>query len=119
MAIRSFFTIRIYFVKIDIIENIPVYNYVKFVIKNTIIDFLVVLLNLQYGGARFKQRLDMIKWALCVPASCTASDVQTYLKSYVKENALDVIENVSVADNMCTRAQRPGDEYTVYDITFV
>ncbi|XP_026822096.1 nose resistant to fluoxetine protein 6-like [Rhopalosiphum maidis] len=72
-----------------------------------------------YGGARFKQRLDMIKWALCVPASCSAMDVQTYLRSYIKENKLDVIENVSVADNMCTQAQRPGDEYTAYDIAFV
>lgn len=61
----------------------------------------------------------MIKWALCVPASCSASDIQFYLRSYIKENHLDVIENVSVADNMCTQAQRPGDEYTVYDISFM
>ncbi|VVC34920.1 Nose resistant-to-fluoxetine protein, N-terminal,Acyltransferase 3 [Cinara cedri] len=72
-----------------------------------------------YGGARFKQRLDMIKWALCVPASCSASDVQTYLRSYANENALNVIENLSVAENMCTQAHRPGDEYSVYDIAFV
>lgn len=61
----------------------------------------------------------MIKWALCVPAACSALDVQTYLRSYIKENKLDVIENISVADNMCTQAQRPGDEYTAYDIAFV
>lgn len=74
---------------------------------------------LQYGGARFKQRLDKIKWALCVPASCTALDVQSYLRSYVKENKLDMIENVSVADNMCTQAERPGDAYSNSDIAFV
>lgn len=78
-----------------------------------------VMFLLQYGGARFKQRLDKIKWALCVPASCSALDVETYLKSYIKENGLDMIENVSVADNMCTQALRPGDEYSVYDIAFV
>ncbi|XP_025408869.1 nose resistant to fluoxetine protein 6-like isoform X2 [Sipha flava] len=72
-----------------------------------------------YGGARFKQRLDKIKWALCVPASCSAMDVQSYLRSYIKENRLDVIENVSVYDNMCTQAQRPGDAYTTYDIAFI
>jgi len=72
-----------------------------------------------YGGARFKQRLDKIKWALCVPASCSAIDVQSYLRLYVKENGIDVIENVSVADNMCTAAQRPDDEYNAYDIAFV
>jgi len=37
----------------------------------------------------------------------------------VKENGIDVIENVSVADNMCTAAQRPDDEYNAYDIAFV
>jgi len=74
---------------------------------------------LKYGGARFKQRLDKIKWALCVPASCSPMDVQSYLRSYVKENGLDMIENISVADNMCTQAQRSGDKYTTYDIAFV
>jgi len=46
-------------------------------------------------------------------------DVESYLKSYIKENKIDVIENVSVADIMCTKAQRPDDEYTVYDIAFM
>lgn len=30
-----------------------------------------------------------------------------------------MIENISVADNMCTQEQRQGDEYTNYDIAFV
>ncbi|XP_050423754.1 nose resistant to fluoxetine protein 6-like [Adelges cooleyi] len=72
-----------------------------------------------YGGARFKQRLDLIKWALCVPESCSPHEIQTYLRSYVKENDLDMIENISVADKMCTRVERPGDEYNISDISFV
>ncbi|XP_050524828.1 nose resistant to fluoxetine protein 6-like isoform X1 [Daktulosphaira vitifoliae] len=74
---------------------------------------------LHYGGARFKQRLDMIKWALCVPKSCSPLEIQTYLQSYIKENNINSIEKVSVNDKMCTQAERPGDNYDNYDMAFV
>ncbi|XP_050524824.1 nose resistant to fluoxetine protein 6-like isoform X2 [Daktulosphaira vitifoliae] len=72
-----------------------------------------------YGGARFKQRLDIIKWALCVPQSCSSFEIQTYLQSYIKENNITSIENISVNDKMCTQTERAGDKYDAYDWTYL
>lgn len=74
---------------------------------------------LQYGGARFKQHLDKIKWALCVPQSCSPLEIETYLQSYIKENNVSTIENISVIDKMCTQGERPGDKYDVYDRAYL
>jgi hypothetical protein len=63
---------------------------------------------LQFKGARWRHRRDSAFWAMCLPSSCTAGDLQTVMSHVLPplgaENGIDL--QVTVHPHHCSTGHK-------------
>ncbi|XP_075213754.1 nose resistant to fluoxetine protein 6-like [Lycorma delicatula] len=71
-----------------------------------------------FGGSRSKQRLDQLKWALCVPQSCSVDDLQSSLDDYIRKINMKDRLTIYVEQKACTIKDNPRYNFSLADLTF-
>ncbi|RZF43029.1 hypothetical protein LSTR_LSTR001207 [Laodelphax striatellus] len=73
---------------------------------------------IHYGGSYSKQRLDRVRWALCVPDSCSEDDIQASLREHLSQKKLSDRIQIFLDSEGCTPIDSPKYNFSFKDIVF-